>query len=202
VGDFSEVASRSTWNGSLGITTERAYEGSRSVAATYTGGGSGFQRVWQNVDWGPGSDVWYGVALYVPNTSDYCYWNPIRWDNYKTYGGAGDTGGVTVERGHIYVTQDRYSGAERKILDGGPLPEGRWVWLEVHQRLSAEEGQALTELYVDSTKVGSTTAANSLGRVVNNLRAGVVNVAGSCSNPGKINFDRVSIGPARRGALH
>jgi len=200
-GDFSEVASLSKYGGDLSVSTSRAYEGSHSARATYRGGDSGFQRVWQHVNWSSGSDVWYGMALFIPNTSHYCYWNPIRWDNYKSYGGNGDIGGLSIESGRFHVVQNRYGGSERQLLDGGPVPEGRWTWVELHQRFSANDGQALSELYVDGRRTGVSTKANSGGRVINHLRAGVVNVAGSCSRPSAVDFDRFSISDGQRGPL-
>jgi hypothetical protein len=129
----------------------------------------------------------------------FCYWNPMRWDNYKTYGSTGDVGGLSIEAGRLNVIQSRYGSAERKLISGVAIPQGRWFWVELHQRLSGTDGQALTELYLDGAKVGSSTAANSAGRVINHLRYGVVNVAGSCSKPGTVDFDRASISDGMRG---
>ncbi len=200
-GDFSEFLGASAWAGDVSVTAERSYEGSRSAKGVYRGGESGAMRTWHPVDWRTGSDVWYGVALYVPDASDYCYWNPLRWDNYKTYEGSGDVGGLTIERGRLSLTHSRYGGTERRLVDGGRIPEGRWVWLEVHQRFAGADGAALSELYVDGALRGRSTAANSEGRVINHLRYGAVNVAGSCSRPGTIYFDRASISGAQRGPL-
>ena len=203
-GNFSELDDQfSSWEGSLSVTSQRAYQGNRSAQATFNGNGtSGAARVWRPVDWKNGSDVWYGMAMYVPDTSAYCYWNPMRWDNYKTYGGEGDVGGVAIEDGKVKMIQNYYGRSERQLTPGVAIPQGRWFWLEVHQRFSENDGQALSELYMDGKRIGASRAANSAGRAINNVRFGVVNVAGSCSRPGTVNFDRVSISDAQRGPVN
>ena len=199
-GDFSEAANFSTEAGSLNVMSGRGYEGTHSARASYSGGGvAGFQRVWQNVNWANGTDVWYGMALYIPNTSDYRYWNPLRWDNYRSYQGDGDTGGLTIEQGSIHLVRSNYNREEHVLIDGGKAPQGRWFWVELHQRFSGTDGQALSELYLDGRKLGSSTNANSAGRGIDNLRAGVVNVAGSCSKASSVDFDRFSISDGMRG---
>ena len=142
-GDFSEFVGASAWTGDVAVTADRAYEGEHSAKGIFTGGASGAMRTWYSVDWRPGTEAWYGLALLVADASDYCYWNPLRWDNYKTYGGSGDVGGLTIERGRLSLMSSRYGDSERELVDGARLPEGRWVWLEVHQRFAGTEGEAL-----------------------------------------------------------
>jgi hypothetical protein len=193
-GGFSEFDSFSSWEGDLAVTGDRAYEGQHAARAAFAGAGeSGAQRVWKQVSWGSESDVWYGMALNIADIDAFCYWNPIRWDNYKTYGATGDVGGLAIEHGELSVIQNHYGQSERKLISGVAIREGRWLWVEVHQRFAATDGQALTELYVDGQRVGSSTQANSAGRQIDHLRFGVVNVAGSCSDPGSVDFDRASI---------
>jgi hypothetical protein len=200
-GNFTEFLGASAWTGTVSVSNDRAYAGSYAAKGVFDGGASGAMRTWHTVDWASGSDVWYGVALYVGDPTAFCYWNPLRWDNYKTYAGAGDVGGLAVERGRVYVMQSLYGGTERELVNGGTLPTGRWTWIEVHQKLSSQSGVALSELYIDGVKKGSSTAPNSAGRVVNHLRYGGVNVAGSCSQPGTIYFDRASHSTRMRGPL-
>jgi hypothetical protein len=71
----------------------------------------------------------------------------------------------------------------------------------VHQRLSGTAGSALSELYIDGTKVGSSTAANSAGRPIDTIRYGNVSMATSCSQPASIHFDRVSLTDAPIGPI-
>jgi hypothetical protein len=208
-GDFSEFSDLQVKSGGqMDVIGDHAYDGSKSARARWLGGTTGAQRVWQDTDWRKGSEVWYGMAVYVPSSNDYCYWNPMRWDNYDLYGGVddnkpgtGDVGGLTVEQNRIYVMKGTYGGEETKLVEGGQLPKGRWVWLELHQVFSDQDGQALSELYIDGAKKGSSTRANSNGRPITDLRAGAVAVADECSSPSAIDFDRVSISNSQRGPL-
>jgi len=208
-GDFSEASdTQAKPGGSLKLTGERAYEGSRSARATWSGGPDGAQRMWRHTEWGTGSEVWYGMAVFVPATTDYCYWNPIRWDNYELYGGTdddkpgeGDVGGLTIQEDQVSVMRNAYGGREQTLVRGGSLPRDRWVWLEVHQVFSPNDGQALSELYVDGKKRGSSTEANSAGRRITDLRAGAVAISTDCASPGSIDFDRVTISNRRTGPL-
>jgi len=199
-GDLTEFDSSSTWEGTLGVTAGEAYDGTHAAHAAFEGDGeSGGQRTWKQVSWGNGSDVWYGMALNVPDVDSFCYWNPIRWDNYKTYGETGDVGGLAIEDGRLNLIQNHYGESERRLVAGVAVPEGRWFWVELHQRFSATDGQALSELYLDGRLVGRSTEANSAGRQIDHLRFGVVNVAGSCSKAGSVDFDRASISDGMRG---
>ena len=198
VGDFGEFDWHATANGSLTVSSERAYEGLRSAKASNFAAGNQYQRVWYDVSWGEGSDVWYGMALYIPRLSDWCWWTPARWDNYKSYGSLGDLGGLRIELGRLYLDKGTYF-SQRALIGPVTIPEGRWFWVEVHQRLSGTAGSALSELYIDGTKVGSTTAANSAGRPIDTIRYGNVSMATSCSQPASIHFDRVSLTDAPIG---
>ena len=73
------------------------------------------------------------------------------------------------------------------------LPEGRWFWLDVHQRFSAYPGRALSEVYIDGQRVSVSTAANSRGRRVDVVRFGFVFVDGPESS---IRLDRLYAGIA------
>jgi hypothetical protein len=199
---FAEFDGFSARGGRLLRSLRHAYDGRSSVEAGYQGGGlPSFQRVWRSIGWGDGTDVWYGIALLVPDTSAWCYWNPVRWDNYARYGSSGDVGGVHIEEGRLRLIRSRYGEDEERLTDGIAVPEDRWFWLEVHQRLSPRNGAALNEIFLDGRLVGSSRSANTFGRRVEDIRFGVVNVATSCSDPSSIYFDRVRIGSSRSGPL-
>lgn len=199
-GNFSEATSLQARKGDLAVISSRAYEGRLSARARWFGGSHGAQRVWKDTDWRTGTNVWYGMAVYVPSNTTYCYWNPLRWDNYDLYQGGGDVGGLSIEENRIKVMRGTYgSDLEDQFIDGGVLPKGRWVWLELHQRFSNRDGKALTELYVDGAKRGASTRANTYGRRITDLRAGAVDVASRCSTPNAIDFDRVTISNRRLG---
>ena len=177
-GDFAGVDGRSTTgNAGLSISTEKVYDGSKAAKITYDGQpGNVFSRTWYSVDWQPGEDVWYGAAFYVPDPSKLRYTDLIRWDNYVSYEGGGDVGGLLVEDGQMSMMRDDYSDHSTfaRVTPQVAVPKARWFWVEVHQRLSSVNGQALTEMYLDGRKVGSSTRANSMGRRIDEVRYGYV----------------------------
>jgi hypothetical protein len=197
-GGFEEFSWWSASDGSLGVTSEQAYEGVRSARASNAGVGNQFQRVWYDVAWGEGSEAWYGMALLVPRLADWCWWSPVRWDNYATHGGAGDVGGVRIEQGRLFVDVGTYAG-QHALLGPVGVPEGRWFWLEVHQRFSATSGEALTEVYLDGVKRGVSTAPNTAGRRIDTIRYGNVAMETSCSAASSIYFDRVALTGSQLG---
>jgi len=197
-GNFREFDGSEAVNGSLTVTRRRSYEGRRAARATNDATGNQFQRVWYRVRWREGSDVWYGMALYIPRLLDWCWWTPMRWDNFLTYGSAGDIGGVRISGGKLFLDRGDYTQQGALI---GPLaiPQARWFWVEVHQRFSGTAGSALSELYIDGVRRGRSTAANSAGRVINHIRYGTVSLATKCSRRSSIYFDRVSVSDHRLG---
>jgi hypothetical protein len=200
---FTEVDGRSESGGVLATTSERSYDGSRSMRATTDGTtGNQFQRLWYRVNWQTGADVWYGLALYVPDHSQWCWWRPARWDNHALYGGAGDIGGLRIEAGALYLDVGRYGEDATQLIGPVPLAERRWIWVEVHQRLSARPGHALSEVWVDGRRVGASRKGNSFGRPVTDVRFGNVTLASECSRAGSIWFDRVSISGSQRPPVH
>jgi len=77
------------WRSRSGQGELRAYNGS---------GTNGFSRAWYDVAWNKGTDTWYGAAYYIPSKAAMPCWSMLaRWDNYATYGGSGDTGGLEVD---------------------------------------------------------------------------------------------------------
>ncbi len=199
-GDFSEFDGWSASAGTLSPTSERAYEGTRAAKITSDGStNNSFQRVWYSVNWNTGSDVWYGMALYIPSLSDWCWWRPVRWDNHQTYGSSGDVGGLRIENSKLYLDQASYGGSTTQLVGPVAIPQGRWFWVEVHQRLSGTSGSALSELFLDGVKMGASTQANTLGRVINHIRFGNVTLASGCSRAASVYMDRVSISDGARG---
>jgi hypothetical protein len=203
--DFSEFSGKSAASGTLTPTTERAYDGTHSAKAYYDGSGSnGFARTWFHVSWGSGSDVWYGAAFYLPSKATMpCWYSLMRWDNYILYGSGGDVGGIEISTsGRARIMREDYSGANYAVLSKEvALPEARWFWLEVHQKISNVDGQAINELYLDGVKIDSTTTANSRGRAITEVRHGLVALAPECSPANTLYFDRVSATNGQRGPL-
>ena len=178
------------------------FDGNRSVRATTDGTTENqFQRLWYQVDWKTGADVWYGLALYVPDHSKWCWWRPARWNNYALYGDQGDVGGLRIENGGLYLDVGRYGEDTTQLVGPVPLPERRWVWVEVHQRLAAREGDALSELWVDGRRAGASSRPNSFGRTVTHIRFGNVTLESDCSRAGSVWFDHVAISRSRRASV-
>ena len=196
-GAFGEFDGHSAASGTIVPTTERAYDGIHSAKASYNGSGeNGFARTWFEVHFNKGSDIWYGGAYYIPSKRAMpCWYSLVRWDNYITYGSDGDVGGIEISTsGRARLMRQDYSGDNYAVLtDEFDLPEGRWFWLEVHQRLSDQNGDALSEVFLDGNRVGASNVANSRGRVVNEVRHGLVALAGECAPAGSIFLDRASV---------
>jgi len=198
-GNFSGVDGRSSTGGRIAVTGDHAYRGRRAARAS-TRGTEGFQRVWYDVRWNKGTDVWYGAAYFVPGKLP-CWTMLARWDNYRSFGQGGDTGGVEVENGFARLVRGNYDGSNyQRLSENFSLPRRRWFWLEVHQRLNDEDGSALNEVYVDGRRVGSSTKANSRGRQVENIRYGYSALRAQCSGSSTIYFDDVSISSRVRGS--
>jgi hypothetical protein len=197
-GNFREFDGWEAANGSLTVTRRRSYEGRRAAKSTNYASGNQFQRVWYRVRWREASDVWYGMALYIPRLLDWCWWMPMRWDNFLTYGSAGDIGGVRIAGGKLFLDRGDYT-RQRALIGPVVIPQARWFWIEVHQRFSGTPGRALSELYIDGVRRGRSIAANSAGRVINHVRYGNVAMATQCSSRSSIYFDRVSVSDERLG---
>jgi hypothetical protein len=196
--DFNDGAN--TTNATLSVVADRAYDSSYSAYANYPGGGvNAYARVIQDVAWGAGDDVWYGAAYYLPVGFKAAMQQEVslqRWDNYSTYGSNGDLGGIAIWNSDklARLKLGRYDASTETLLTNGfSLPEGRWFWLEVHQRFSATSGSALNEVYLDGTLVGHSTTAN-YDRPIQKLRTGLVAQGGIAqTNSLSLWFDRVSI---------
>lgn len=206
-GGPAELSQASATTGSLTLSTDRAYDGSHSMRATYDGGGTnGYARSIQNISWPANADVWYGAAYYLPSgymAATVGGNDILRWDNYGAYGGSGDYGAVELwsdKKAHLVL--GKYSGGGGDIAPSFNLPEGRWFWLELHQKFSTVSGQALSEVYIDGQKVSSSTQANTYGRPADRLRFGIVCISeGKQMKPLTLYYDRASISTSRRGPL-
>jgi len=204
-GAFGEFDGHSAESGAIVPTTERAYDGTHSAKASYNGSGdNGFARTWFEVHFNDGSDIWYGGAFYIPSKKAMpCWYSLMRWDNYITYGSGGDVGGIEISTsGRARLMRQDYSADNYAVLTREfDMPEGRWFWLEVHQRLSDRDGSALNQVFLDGRLVGASDKANSRGRVVNEVRHGLVALAGECAPAGSIFLDRASVSDRMRGPL-
>jgi LysM repeat protein len=208
-GSFSNVSQTGVLEGSLSVTSERAYDGRRSAKATYNGSTSnGYARTIDNISWPSNADVWYGAAYYLPSgyASSLRGGNDImRWDNWGNYGSGGDYGAIefwSTDRKARFILGKYSNDPSITLGNTFSLPEGRWFWLEVHQRFSTTSGRALTDVYVDGRRVSSSTRANTFGRPADRLRTGIVAIAdGRQSRPLTLYFDRVKVSTSQSGPL-
>lgn len=208
-GNFSEFNDGpNTMNATIGVVSDKGYDDSHSALASYAGGGvNAYARAIQDVAWNSGDDVWYGAAYYLPVGFKAAMQQEValqRWDNYSTYGSDGDIGGIVIWNSDKLARLKicKYSSTTETLLTGGfSLPEGRWFWLETHQRFSATSGSALNEVYLDGALVASSTTAN-FDRPIEKLRTGLVAQGGIAqTNPLSLWFDRVSINSHQVGPV-
>jgi hypothetical protein len=204
-GGFAEFSQTNALTGTLSLADDRAYEGSRSAHATYAGGAdNGYARGIWDVDWSDGDDVWYGGAYYLPvgfHQSVQGQVDLLRWDNWASNPDATDWGGVSIYGSDRRARLLRFGAGRDNDTLVGPfdLPEGRWFWLEVHQRLD-HSGNAVSEVYLDGTMVGSSTKPNTYGRGIDRIRYGIVAIAaGSQAKPLEMWFDKATVGTQPAG---
>lgn len=206
-GGSNEFSQMSATSGSLTPTTDKAYDGTHSLHASYDGSGNnGYARGIQNVTWGADDDVWYGGAYYLPQGYQASVKGGddlLRWDNWGTYGSGADYGSLELwSDGQAHMVMGHYTGDGHELGQPFKLPEGRWAWIEVHSRFSATPGQALTEVYIDGRKVFSSTQPNTYGRPADRVRFGIVCIAmGKQTSPLSLWIDRLSVSDHQVGPL-
>src|SRR5439155_23658283 len=92
-----------------------------------------------------------------------------------TYEMAGDYGGIAMnpyDHKARLVHGSLGSDIKESLIGAFDLPEGRWFFLQVHQRLGG--ARPLSEVYVDSDLVGRSTAQNMNGYPISRVRYGLV----------------------------
>jgi hypothetical protein len=213
-GAWGGLVPETTPNAALGymrseLPDGRAYDGAHAVRAHYHGGGAnGYARVVAgDPGWEEGDDVWYGAAFLFPEgffaeqAQGYC--DILRWDNYGAHGAGADYSGVAFSKGQdatVFVLGTYRDDPGIQLAALPRLPEGRWFWLEVHERLSARDGAALTEIYVNGGRLAASARANTFGRGPDRLRAGLVSISeGTQTKPLTMWLDRFSISTTQRG---
>jgi hypothetical protein len=201
-GNFNEFNSTNALEGTLTVATDRTYSGSYSAKATYNGSGNnGYTRGIFTPTWSNGTDVWYSGAFYLPSGFKSAMRNQVdlmRWDDYP-----GDSQGgfviYNVDKKARLVLQKRTGGTATTLVGPFDVPEGQWFHIEVHQKLTNGSG-ALTEVYLNGNKIGSSTAPNSYGTTATRLRYGIVAIgSGSQTLPLNLWFDKAVISGGRVG---
>lgn len=193
--------------GTLAVDDLRAYSGGRSARAQYAGGGAnGYSRGIWNVRWADGDEAWFSAAFFLPSGFKAAMQGQVdllRWDNWASHPNDTDWGGLVIYGSDRRMRLMRFNMANTgttTLVGPFDVPEGRWVHLEVHQRLGAQ--QALSEVFLDGTLVGRSTLPNTYGRPIDRVRTGLVGIAaGRQLNPLTLWFDRAAVGVAPAGAL-
>jgi hypothetical protein len=201
-GSFSQFSFTNALNGTLEVrSTSAAYDGTSHARASYTGSGAnGYQRGAWNIDLRDGDDVWYSAAFRLPTGFHNAIQGQVdllRWDNWVSHPNDTDWGGLVIYGSDKKLRLMRFNMAGTGTTTlAGPydLPEGRWIHLQVHQRLGTTN--ALNELYLDDTLIGRSTLPNTYGRPLERLRVGLVAIAsGRQTNPLTLDFDHARITP-------
>jgi hypothetical protein len=151
--------------------------------------------------WREGDDVWYGSAFRL---SDNFF--QLQGAKLLRWGGANGTyGGVSFNGADDSFSLIRgRGGVDGELVRFGGLPHGQWVWIEVHQRLGSADGNALSEVYVNGSLAGSSSAANVFSDTgtVSFLLAGLVESQTTSGFLAAIvELDRTSILGAERGPV-
>src|SRR5262245_44620607 len=128
-------------------------------------------RLNNTVDIDLNAEFWFGAAIYVP-VGFYAAQNAqvrsMGWTDYD---------GVTQHlRGGLWInsTDDVYiyrhtentgvSDGQVPLISLGNkwLPEGQWSWVDIHQKLSATDGSAITEAFKNGVQAGSTVTTHNI----------------------------------------
>jgi hypothetical protein len=206
-GTFAEFTDAEAAAGSLTIDDTHGYAGSRSGHARYTGGGTnGFARAEQDVHWSSGQEVWYSGAFFLPTgfaAAQQGQVSLMRWDNWSIDPDTTDQGGLVMHSdGRLVLVRQQPGGAYAEVSERVAVPEGRWLWIEVRQVLSDQQGVARNELWVDGRLASSSDDANTFGRDITRLRWGVVSIgAGGQTNDLELWFDRATVSTGRIGPV-
>jgi hypothetical protein len=206
-GNCSEFAQgcQAVNGGSTTVVSGDAYAGTRYLQASdNASGGTSYARAVDNLTAVPGEEIWFGAAI-RPAVGFYAAANAqarlISWDTYPNtpYMRSGLWVDST-DRVVVYRHVDGGGQTPLVILGTRALPEGVWSFVEIHQVLSTGSN-ALTEVFVNGSLVGSSTAANmARSDTVARYRVGLAD-SSSITNPVRVDFDAAYFGPTRQGTV-
>ena len=187
-----DVIARARFSDASGSQRARAiFEHGRSDAVPY---------------WTEGSEIWYGGFFYFRPGFKSALNSSVdfhRWDVYAT--GSNDMqGGLGVRTNGRLRIQNNWPFREPLIADDYTLQEGRWLHIEVGQKLSSQDGGGWSEIWVDGDRVARSTNANYYGdrysgdaARINRHRIGLFGSAQR--NPIELLFAYQTIGDTRHG---
>jgi hypothetical protein len=208
-GDFSQFnmgAQTARSGASISIDTRKSYDGSHSAHASYADrGANNFARGVEAVSWNDGADVWFGEAIYLSVGFKAAMQGQValvRWDDWPSYASGvdpcGTLGGLVIfgsDKRARFVNNSYACPALTKELVGSfNIPEGQWVWFDIHMHFSEKDGSALTRVYMNGAPVGSSKLANKGPYPIRRVRYGIVAIAsGAQMNPLSLWFDRAYV---------
>lgn len=205
-GDPSVLTATSTFEGSIELTNRRAFRGSLSTRAQVRSpDGYSYSRVQDAVHWQEGDDVWYGAAIYLEPGFKRAQGDGsvdiLRWDNWAEHPRETDHGGLAVlSTGELGLISEQLGVTPWTMLLGPyDIPEGEWVWLEVRQRFSERDGEAINEVWMDGEQLGANLQANYFGRPITRHRVGIIGTPDPQPGELKLYLDHVVI--ARNGPV-
>jgi arylsulfatase A-like enzyme len=168
-----------TFNESANPSGIPLYRGSYEGKASFGGGttASSYARGVFNSPNGQ-QDGYYGAAFYFPvgtftgSTDQNGRVDIMGWSNDN-----GDYGGISIDPDHsARLVRGTTSGVRDPIGEPFTLREGCWNWLTVHQKASATNGSAASDVYLNGRRLFSSTKPNSFGDLPTDFRFGLVSV--------------------------
>jgi hypothetical protein len=150
------------------------------------------------IGWTNSDEAWYGAAFFLPSgvtaNSRPAPIDLMRWEDSQ-----GSFSGIRVQAdGQLQLVANNAPLDVKEF----PAPEGRWFWLEVHQKLGATNGAALNEVFLDGRLVSTSSIANYLGvGPVMRVKYGLVNAPLLSGQTANLFVDRASVTGGPLGAL-
>jgi hypothetical protein len=190
-GNFALFNSTTATNGLLSVDPSMHYGGQYGAKASYFGGnapGAARGQFW--IDWHAGDEVWYGGAFFLPAGFASGLSSSVQivgWQSKAAPNGSKDNSGIWIDPSGRASLFGGIASARSALTSAVAVPEGRWFFLEVRQRLS--ETNPLNEIYLDGGLAASSTARNYFGHRIPQLRFGIVDA--TQQQPIDLWFDRV-----------
>jgi hypothetical protein len=163
-----------------------------------------YARVVDAVRWREGETLRYGVTVFLEVGFHAGLGGQVallRWDNYPSRRTEADFGGVVIYGSDGLARLVRGSqGTAPQVALTPPfeIPEGRWVRLDVLQRLGDDRSGAFNEVHLDGTLVSRSHKVNTYsGEEVERVRFGLVALAPSQTTPLTLWFHEPTV--ERRG---
>jgi hypothetical protein len=183
-----------------------------ALATTWIGQSTNYAFGATSVRWQDTDDVWYGSAFFLPEefASATGGVDLMRWESQQ--GGITYIGGLRLRAAgpaNNKVQLFRGSSAPASTYlgpsAGFSLPEGRWIWIEVHQTLgNSSDDKPFNEVFVDGRLVFSSTAINrdpADTSLISTARYGFVNNGSAWGTLSSMSVDRSTVTGGQLGAL-